>query len=126
MYMLAWNREQSALKSGTLQVTTTPPITSFLGSMLVHDSIVTQSCFDIAYLVHFRSPPFQILRCSGIEDGEEDDNAGNRNRAIERRAQDKIIPLPPRRVLPLHKKSKKQPDNCPAAVVGPRRRRNVV
>lgn len=66
-----------------------------------------------------------MLRRARIKHRKEDHHTRNRHRAIQRRAQHEIVLAPPRPRAPLHHHPKHQPQNRPAPVIRPGRRRDV-
>lgn len=72
------------------------------------------------------TPPFKGFRSTSVEERKEDDNTGNGDRAIQGRAEHKVVPSPPDRLPPLDKQAKQQAHNRPTPVVCARRGRDVI
>lgn len=78
------------------------------------------------YLVDFRTPPLKLFRDTSVEQGKEDDNAGDGDRAVQRGAKHEVVAPPPDRLPPLDDEPEKQAHDGPAAVVGAGRGRDIV
>lgn len=82
--------------------------------------------FTAAHLVHVRPPPGEVVRAARVKHREEDEDASDGDRAVERRAEDKVVPLPPVVLAPADPEAEDQADDGPAAVVRARRGGDVV
>lgn len=76
--------------------------------------------------MHFGTPPRKLLGGTGVENGKEDDDAGNGDGAVEGGREDEVVATPPFAGTALHEEAEKQADDGPTAVVGARGRRDVV
>lgn len=81
---------------------------------------------NLTDLANRRSPPAETVRCTGIEDGEENHDASDGHGRIQRRTECEVILGPPGMQALTDEKVKDQPDHGPAAIVGPRRGREVL
>lgn len=60
----------------------------------------------ITDLVHVGSPPTEIIRGAGVENGKEDDDASDGYRTIQRGTQNKVKSMPPAGLALLNKDAK--------------------
>lgn len=69
------------------------------------------------YLVDFRTPPLELFRDTSVEQGKEDNDAGDGDRAVQCGAKHEVVAPPPDRLPPLDDEPEEQAHDGPAAVV---------
>lgn len=74
----------------------------------------------------FGTPPLKVFRHTSVEKGKKDDDASDRNRAVQRGAKHEVIAPPPRPLPPFDDEPEKQTHDSPAAIVGTRRGRDEI